>query len=245
MRTISRWVTGVLAASAGLLVLGLMAGCSKAADPKTDVAGGLQPATVGNDADAKKTGDTTVPSGTSSSPANSSAPSAPSSPAVSTDPKSGAKVESGTQPKPKPAGSALTGSESSLVGKFSMQLKAELPPAKPGDPRAAQMAKTLEAMKKDAASTELRLNKDRTFHVTGKQPAEGTWQVEGSTVILTVTKVNGKTVEELRAAAVKAGVTGANQPLPPMKLEVSNGGKTLTISKNGSGGNGSVVFTKK
>jgi hypothetical protein len=124
--------------------------------------------------------------------------------------------------------------ENALVGKYKGSL--QLPDTKDGKP-IDDLTKT---MASNLANMPLELKADRTFTMTMLMfPAEGTWKLEGDTLVLSVTEVMGMTVEEMK----KQNPSSANTD-KPMRLKVSPDNKTLTAIDD-KPAEGTMVFTRE
>jgi len=126
------------------------------------------------------------------------------------------------------------GLEAKLEGKYKGEMKMGSSQAggKNGEV-ARQMAGML------ANSLSLELKKDKTFTMQMLFPLEGSWSLDGTTLMLTPTKFMGMSVSDM----AKTG-SNANNRQQPMKFAVSDGGDTLTSVNDKPGDDTSLVFKK-
>jgi hypothetical protein len=232
---------------AGLLIVGLVVGCSKSDDAKQNVATNNGQTTKAGGDNSSTTNPATGPGAAGTGLGQAGAGAQGSGPAVTSG--SGAvttnsDVKPETKPGTKPrstGGAGVSGADSKLVGKYKGTMK--LPAAPAGDKQAEMVAKMTEAMAKTLA---LELKADKTFSMTMMIPIEGTWSRSGDTLSLKVETVAGQTMESIKAMSKgRPGAAGIDKMEKPMQFKVSADGKTLTAIHEGPKANGSMTFTKE
>lgn len=122
---------------------------------------------------------------------------------------------------------------SKLVGRYMSMSK---PPAATGPAIAGQPVEPL------GTTSTLELRKDGTYSMTlATMPMEGTWAVDGSTVVLTMQKFLGHSMDELRKEGSLPNTNGLDKPL---RFTASEAGDTLTRVSDPAANQGDIVFTK-
>lgn len=136
----------------------------------------------------------------------------------------------------KSVGPILSGSlEAKLVGKYQGEIPQ--PKSQPGDEQSAKFAAAVGKALSKAFVLELR--KDRTFKMKVMLSVDGTWRLDGTTLILTAKSMLGSSLDE-----AKNDPSAADEKAREMKYKVDAAGKTLTQISGEEGRKDSLVFSK-
>jgi len=124
--------------------------------------------------------------------------------------------------------------EKQVVGKWKGSVT--LPPNMAKDPRAGML-------KGMFSNLTLEVKEDKKFTLTMMVPIEGTWSVSGKSLTLQPTKIMGMDVKQAQEMAKKQGRSATSMD-KPMKMTLSEDGKTLTAENPESSQGGSMTFTR-
>jgi hypothetical protein len=130
--------------------------------------------------------------------------------------------------------SSVLSKQADVTGKWNGKIS--LTPEQQKSPAAAMMK---------SMTPTLELKKDNTFAMTMVFPIEGTWAMASNKLSLTMTKMMGMSIDDIKKQAAKSGQANSSEMDKPMVFDVSADGKTLTAVDNKSTAGGSLTFTKE
>ena len=130
---------------------------------------------------------------------------------------------------------ADAGSQDAIVGKWDGSLKLSEKDKK--DPNLVDGAKKI-------GKSVLEFKGDHSFAMP---QVEGTWTLAGDIVSMQATKMNGKTMAEVKEqlAKIPAASKMAAEIDKPMKMKLEAGGKTLTLMNEKPEATSTMVFQKE
>jgi hypothetical protein len=141
------------------------------------------------------------------------------------------------------AAAGCQGPEAQLEGKWKFS-DLKLPA---GTANSTEIAKA----KTQLGSTSAEFKPDKSFSLTGALPVEGTWTLSGHEVSMTISKIGGQDVAQLKRQLQAMGPNAGPKPAEhqlgaldkPIAATLGDDGKTLTIEPS-EGMKGELVLAK-